>query len=197
MLARLLALAVTLWLAASAGCSASQTSWSGPGSETFRPRAVAVLPAIVGSHEGARQEAQQAMVIALTESGLFDRVVTPADVQGAVQSKGEADLLEGYLSKLETAGLSDGRTAMRLSEVLQADALVIVKVSAWEHGREERDKFGKVALTVRVVDGRRGAIVWKANDERTAHYFLFKPALGDLAADIAWQMVEDMPANER
>jgi hypothetical protein len=195
--ARLLTLALALWLGTSAGCSSLERSWSGPGSETFRPRTVAVLPAIVGSHEGARLEAQQAMVMALAESGRFDRVFTPADVQGAMQAKGEVDLLDGYLSKLETAGLSDGGTGMRLSQVLQADALVVVKVSAWEHGREERDKFGKVALTVRVVDGRRGAIVWKANDERTAHYFMFKPALGDLAADISRQMVEDMPANER
>ena len=183
-----------LMTVALAGCGGLQEMWSGPDAATFKPKTVAVLPPIVGAYEGAREEAQLAMVNALQKTGTFEKVLSAEEVNGAIGiSKANSEMLVAYLLRLETLGTSDSETAAKLSTLLQADALVIVKVNAWEYAKQEGDKFGKVGLGARVVDGKKGSIVWKGRDERRSTYLIFKPALKDLATDLSDSLVKYMP----
>lgn len=177
-----------------AGCGGLQETWSGPGAESFRPKSIAILPPIVGAYEGAREPAFEVMAKALKESGRFERVVGPEQVNSIVQSSKEVnDAVAGFLSKLETVGLSDQAVAVKLGQALQADALLVVNVNSWEYTRSEGDKLAKVALGLRLIDAGKGAIVWKGRHEKAESYWMFKPSLKDQAADLAEYMTKYMP----
>lgn len=182
------------------GCGSLQEMWTGPGADKFHPKSIAVLPPIVGAYEGAREPAYEAVAKALKESGRFERVIGPEQVNSVVQaSKETTDAMAGLLTRLETVGQPDKETVAKLGQVLQAEALLVVKVNAWEYTKSEGskksegDKIGKVALGLRLIDVKDGTIVWKGRHEQTEKYWMFKPNLKDLAAELSAYMVKFMP----
>ena len=175
------------------GCSGLQEMWEGPTAETFKPKTIAVLPSMVGGYEGAREASQQVLVSALGKTGRYESVISPDQVNGAFAAKEASDLLAAYYSKLDTTGQSDPGMAGKLGQLVQADALLIPKVNNWEYGRAEGDSFGKVGLGLRLVDASNGALVWKGRHEKVKSYMVFKPALKDIANDLAVTMVKHMP----
>ncbi len=178
----------------SVGCGGLQEVWNGPGVESFHPKTIAVLPPIVGAFEGAREPAYDAVVKALKESGRYSQVMGRERVTSAIQgSKDINEAVTGLLTKMETVGSPDKETVLKVGQSLQADALVVVKVNAWEHARVEGKKQGKVALGFRVIDAAKGAIVWKGRHEKADTYWIFKPDLEDMSADLASYMVQYMP----
>lgn len=176
-----------------AGCGGLQEIWEGPSAATFKPKTVAVLPSMVGGYEGARESSQQVLVSALSKTGRYQTVISPDQVNGTFAAKEASDLLAAYYSKLDTTGQSDPGMAGKLGQLVQADALLIPKVNNWEYGRAEGDSFGKVGFGLRLVDSSNGALVWKARHDKVKTYMVFKPALKDIAEDLAATMVKEMP----
>ncbi|MBI4401983.1 MAG: hypothetical protein HY581_10165 [Nitrospirae bacterium] len=176
------------------GCGGLQEMWTGPGGESFHPQSIAVLPPIVGAYEGARESAFEVVARGLKESGRFQRVVGPEEVNSVVHASKETnDAVTGFLTKLETVGTPDRETAAKLGQALQAEALLVVKVNAWEYARLEGDKLAKVAFGLRLIDAGKGTIIWKARHEKTESYMMFKPNLKDLGSDLSAYMVKYMP----
>lgn len=182
------------------GCGSLQEMWAGPGADKFHPKSIAVLPPIVGAYEGAREPAYEAVAMALKESDRFEKIVGPEQVNPVVQaSKETTDAMAGLLTRLETVGQPDKETVAKLGQALQAEALLVVKVNAWEYTKSEGskksegDKIGKVALGLRLIDVRDGSIIWKGRHEQTEKYWMFKPSLKDLAAELSAYMVKFMP----
>lgn len=175
------------------GCGGLQEVWEGPSAATFRPKTIAVLPAMVGAYEGSREASQAVLVQALTKSARYESVVNPEQVNAAFSTKEASDLLAAYYSKLDTTGQSDPAMAMKLGQLVQAEALLVPKINNWEYGRAEGDSFGKVGMGVRLVDASTGAIVWKGRHEKVKTYMVFKPGLTDIADDLSLYMVRYMP----
>jgi len=182
------------------GCGSLQEMWTGPGADKFHPKSIAVLPPIVGAYEGAREPTYEVVAKALKESDRFERVIGPEQVNSVVQgSKETTDAMASLLTRLETVGQSDKEIAVKLGQAFQAEALLVVKVNAWEYTKSEGskksegDKIGKVALGLRLIDVKDGSIVWKGRHEQTEKYWMFKPNLKDVAAELSAYMVKFMP----
>ncbi len=139
---------VVLWMILSgivlAGCGGLQEVWEGPVDESFHPSSIAVLPPIVGPFEGARELAHEVVTKALKKSNRYTVVIEPEQVNGTLTNSTELrDTLNGYLSALETVGLPNTEAASKLGQALKTDALLVVKVNAWEYTRSEGDKLAK------------------------------------------------------
>lgn len=177
-----------------AGCGGLQEMWSGPGAESFHPKSIAVLPPIVGQYEGAREAAAEVMLAALSSrKGGYDKIISLDRIRTEFDSKESSDTLTQFYAKLETTGQSDRELAAKLGKLLDAEALLIVKVSAWDYTRSEGDNLAKVSLGLRLVDGVQGGVVWKARQEKTKSYMFIKPNLRDVASGVAEEMVTYIP----
>lgn len=176
-----------------AGCGGLQEMWEGPSSESFKPKTIAVLPPMVGAYEGAREPSQAVLVSVLGKSGRYQMIAGQDSVNGAFANKEASDLLAAYYSKLETTGQSDKDMAVKLGQLLQADAILVPKINSWEYGRAEGDSFGKVGLGLRLIDTSTGGIVWKGRHEKVRTFMVFKPALKDIAEDLSEYMVKYLP----
>jgi hypothetical protein len=185
---------LVLMSAALSGCGGLQDTWEGPGAASFRPTSVAVLPPIIGALEGSRDLAHEVVTDALKKSKRYALVVDPELINGIlINSSATREIFAGYLSVLETSGISDPDAAMKLGQALKADALVIVRVNAWEYTRAEGDNLGRVNMGIRLVDSRHGQIVWKGKHEKKETYIFFKPNLKEIAADLSDYMVKYIP----
>lgn len=190
---KMLAGVVGLGLVVLTGCGGLQEVWEGPAAESFKPKTVAVLPPMVGAYEGAREASQAVLISVLGKTGRYQMIVGLDSVNGAFSNKEGSDLLAAYYSKLETTGQSDKDMAVKLGQLVQADAILVPKVNNWEYGRAEGDSFGKVGLGLRLIDTSTGGIVWKGRHEKVKTYMVFKPALKDIAEDLSEYMVKYLP----
>jgi hypothetical protein len=190
---RILAGILSIGLLFLTGCGGLQEIWEGPTAGTFKPKTIAVLPSMVGGYEGAREASQKVLVSALNKTKRYETVVSPDQVNAAFAAKEASDLLAAYYSKLDTTGQSDPGMAGKLGQLVKADALLIPKVNNWEYGRAEGDSFGKVGFGLRLIDASTGAAVWKARHDKVKTYMVFKPALKDIAEDLAETMIKYMP----
>jgi PBP1b-binding outer membrane lipoprotein LpoB len=184
---------LSILLLALAGCGGLQEMWEGPSAESFKPKTIAVLPPMVGAYEGAREASQAVLISVLGKSGRYQMIAGLDSVNGAFSNKEASDLLAAYYSKLETTGQSDKDMAVKIGQLVQADAILVPKVNNWEYGRAEGDSFGKVGLGLRLIDAGTGGIVWKGRHEKVKTYMVFKPALKDLAEDLSEYMVKYLP----
>jgi PBP1b-binding outer membrane lipoprotein LpoB len=175
------------------GCGGLQEMWEGPSAESFKPKTIAVLPPMVGAYEGAREASQAVLISVLGKSGRYQMIAGLDSVNGAFSNKEASDLLAAYYSKLETTGQSDKDMAVKIGQLVQAEAILVPKVNNWEYGRAEGDSFGKVGLGLRLIDASTGGIVWKGRHEKVKTYMVFKPALKDIAEDLSEYMVKYLP----
>ena len=168
--------------------------WEGPGAESFRPKSIAVLPPIIGDYEAAREPAQELMMTSLKKTNRYVRVMSPDEVNTTFQTSKEAlSALVAFYSQLETTGQSDKEAAIKLGQLLRADALLVVKVNAWEYTRSEGDNLAKVGFSLRLVEVNHGSIVWKARHQYTKGYIFFKPNLKELAQNLSDYMIKHVP----
>jgi hypothetical protein len=175
-------------------CGGLQDTWEAPGAETFRPTSIAVLPPIEGSFAGSRDGAYAAVASALKKSGRYPTAIEPEQVTGAITSSNEVrEALTRYISTFETAGVSEKESAGRLAQALKTQALVVVKVSAWEYLKMDGNKYGRVGLELRLIDAQKGTLVWKGRHEEKESYTFFKPNLNEIAEDVAQYIVKYMP----
>ncbi len=177
----------------SPACGGLIEVWEGPAIESFKPKTIAVLPPIVGPYEGARAPSQSVLATALGKSGRYQMIVGQESVNMAFSTQEGSDLLAAYYSKLETTGQSDKDMAIKVGQLVQADAVLVPKVNNWEYGRAEGDNFGKVGLGLRLIDTSNGSVVWKGRHEKIETYMVFKPALKDIAEDLSHYIVKYLP----
>jgi hypothetical protein len=176
------------------GCGGLQEAWEGPGAAGFRPTSVAVLPPVIGSLEGSRDLAHEVVTNALKKSKRYRVVIDAEQVNSLLINFSDVrEVFAGYLSVLETSGMSEKEAAIKLGKALKTDAILIVRVNAWEYTRLEGDNLARVNMGFRLVDTKHGAIIWKGRHEKREPYVFFKPDLKDLAADLAEYMVKYMP----
>ena len=168
--------------------------WEGPGAESFRPRSIAVLPPIIGDYEAAREPAQDMMITSLKKTNRYQRVLSRDEVTAIFQTSKEAlSALVAYYTQLETTGQSEKEAAIKLGQLLQAEALLLVKVNAWEYTRSEGDNLAKVGFSLRLIEVKHGSVIWKARHQYAKGYMFFKPNLGTLAQDLSDYMIKQVP----
>ncbi|WP_455370355.1 hypothetical protein [Petrachloros mirabilis] len=185
---------LVLWLAV--GCGGLQEVWEGPGAQTFRPQAIAVLPPMASQYDSAREDIQDVLSGALANVAKIERVVSPQNVTDIFQASKEAfDSLVFYFSRLEMTGQSDKESAIKLGKSLNVDSFLVVRVNAWEYARKEGDNVGRVGLSLRLIDATTGTTIWKARHERSSSYMFFRPNLKDVAKELAGEMIAYMPPN--
>ncbi|MGQ0810718.1 MAG: hypothetical protein ACT4OO_05775 [Nitrospiraceae bacterium] len=176
------------------GCGGIQETWEGPAAKSFHPRAIAILPPMASQYDGAREDVQDVLAASLAKIGKFERVVSPDQATEVFQGSKEAfDALVFYFSRLETTGHSDKDLATKLGKAMNADALLVVRINAWEYVRKEGDNLGRVGLGLRLVDASNGAVVWKARHEKARSYIFFRPNLKEIAVELSDEMIKYMP----
>ncbi len=176
------------------GCASLNFSQTSPEAKDFHPRKLAVLPATVGAYEAGRDAVDMVASSRLAKTGWLAQVTDALTVKGRMISEPELsnDVTE-YIQKMNTAGVSDAALAGKLKTGLDADALFLTYVTAWEYGRMEGSKVAKVGIGVRLVDANTGAIVWKANHERVEKYWVSKPALDKILERLMDELLKEMP----
>ena len=168
--------------------------WEGPRANTFHPRSLAVLPPIVGDLDGASEPAHEVIITSLRRENLYESIVGAEQVNAILREDKEAiSQLISYYNQLETTGRSDHETAKRLGEILQVEALLVVKVTAWEYARTEGDNLAKVVFSYRVVDVSSGATIWRLKHRKVKTYMFFKPPLRELATELAEEIMKYAP----
>lgn len=191
-----LSTSVVLLLSLAVGCGGLQEVWEGPGAQTFRPQAIAVLPPMASQYDSAREDIQDVLSGSLANVAKIERVVSPQNVTDIFQASKEAfDSLVFYFSRLEMTGQSDKESAIKLGKALNVDSFLVVRVNAWEYARKEGDNVGRVGLSLRLIDATTGTTIWKARHERASSYMFFRPNLKDVAKELAGEMIAYMPPN--
>lgn len=176
------------------GCGGLQEMTEGPGAKSFHPKSIAILPPLTGQYESAREDVLDVLAAALGKEQRFERVVSSEQMTDTFQNQKEAfDALVTFNSKIEATGQPDKVAAAALGQSLNAGALLIVRVNAWEYLRKEGDNLAKIGFGLRLVDPATGSIVWKARHEKTKSYMFFKPDLKDVATDLAEEMIKYLP----
>lgn len=189
----------SLWLAIMtlAGCGGLQEMWEGPAAKGFHPKSIAILQ-LAGPYDAAREDVEEVLAAALMRSNKFERVVPPEEVTDIFQATKDAfDALVVYFTKMETTGQSDKQAAVKIGQALKADALLVVKVNAWEYTRQDGDNIAKVGLGLRLVDAATGAIVWKARHQVVKSYIFFRPNMKEVAMELGQEMIRFMPPERR
>lgn len=181
-----------------AGCGGLNFSQVSPEAKDFSPSTIAVLPATVGEFESSRSVIDDLASRKLLETGLFEEVRDSATIKTQVSASAEtASLMEGYIQRLNTLGISDAAVSAKLKETLRADAFFLTYVTSWGYGRQGGDKIARVGLGIRLINPSSGSIIWKANHELVEDYWMIKPDLGKLADKLLSQMFKELPLEKR
>ena len=176
------------------GCANVNFSMLGPGAKDFHPKTIAVLPPTVGEREAARGMVDAIVSKGLAKRGWFENVVDAATINAQVENSPDvASDLTAYIERINTLGVSDPTLAAKLRDTLKADALFLTYVTAWDYGRVEGSKVGRVGLGVKLVDASTGTVIWKANHDKVEDYWFFKPKLGKMAEELLDMLLKEMP----
>ena len=176
------------------GCGGLQETWEGPGASAFRPGSIAVLPPIIGALEGSREIAHDVVTATLKKTKRYSEVMDPEQVNDfLINSKDARETFAKLLSTLESTGLSEQEAAVKLGKALKVDSLLVVRVNSWEYRRSEGENAARVGLSMRLIDTKHGAIIWKGRHEKTKTYMFFKPSLKEMATDLSEYMVQYIP----
>lgn len=176
------------------GCGGLQETWEGPGASAFRPGSIAVLPPIIGALEGSREIAHEVVTATLKKAKRYSEVMDPEQVNDFLINSNDArETFAKLLSTLESTGLSEQEAAVKLGKALKVDSLLVVRVNSWEYRRSEGENAARVGLSMRLIDTKHGAIVWKGRHEKSKTYMFFKSSLKDMAMDLSEYMVKYIP----
>ena len=176
------------------GCGGLQETWEGPGASAFRPGSIAVLPPIIGALEGSREIAHEVVTATLKKAKRYSEVMDPEQVNDFLINSNDArETFAKLLSTLESTGLSEQEAAVKLGKALKVDSLLVVRVNSWEYRRSEGENAARVGLSMRLIDTKHGAIIWKGRHEKSKTYMFFKPSLKDMAMDLSEYMVKYIP----
>ena len=177
-----------------ASCASINFSQLGPEAKDFHPKTIAVLPATVGEHEPARDIVDTIVSQSFVKTGWYDNIADAVTIKTQLTNSPElAKNIGNYIQQLNTLGVSDPALTTKLREALQTDALFLVYVTSWGHGRLEGNKVARVGLGVRLIDASKGTVMWKANHELIEEYWVIKPTLDKMAEELMALLLKEMP----
>ena len=186
-LAILLALAIC-------GCSSLLYSRTAPEARDFHPQRIGVLPVDAGPYEEARGILDDLIAAELVKRKWFQSVIAGDAVRRGFESGDELKKAAfDYLAKLKALSFSDPELSRRTGDLMQVDALLIVRIDFWQYTTDGKDKFAKVGMGMDLVDVKSGLIVWKASHHILEDYWLVKPELPGVAKKLTALMIGEMP----
>ena len=145
------------------GCVALQFSEVSPRFSEFHPKSVAILPYTnTMGLENANEATNNYMATSLQKSKLFERIVDPGQVRGAMGSNDELlNAITNFRTKWVATGMSDKNLAGFICKTLNADSIVFGEITQWGEQSSGLQKFYRAGMTLRWVD-QSGEILWKA-----------------------------------
>lgn len=175
-------------------CAGINYSHVSPEAHDFHPQTIAVLPVIVGNYQSATGVADNAVSQALVNTGLFTDLIDALSLKEQLSASRDlsTDMIE-YVQKLNTLGISDKELAQKIADALNVDALFLTYVTSWGYGRLEGNKVGRAGLGVKLICGKSGLIMWKANHEKIESYWFIKPDLAQLSEEVLESLLAEMP----
>lgn len=176
------------------GCGGLRYSQVAPEAKDFRPRSIAVLPAEATTFPEAKGAIDGLFAEILGEQKHFDRVIGGGAFARRLERDAELrQTAAEYLAKLDKVNFSDPALSARIGELIEAEALLLVRVDYWNHTTEKDTKVGKVSLSITMVEAQTGIIVWAAHHQRSSDYVILKPDLRDVARNLIREMIGYMP----
>ncbi len=162
--------------------------------EDFRPGTIALLSVDVGPHRDADGVIEKIVAGELDRTGRFARILMPGDVWNLTDDEASRAILEEYLSKREIVNYSDPDLSLRLSEICDVEAFLLVSLTFWAYTLNVKEKeIAKVGLEMELVEASTGRSVWTAHHFVERRYRIFKPELSDLGSSVARRLVQEMP----
>ena len=190
---RFACLAILLALALS-GCGSLLYSQTAPEAKDFHPQSIGVLPVDTGPFEEARDVVDDIIAAELVKRKWFQSVIAGDAVRRGFESGDELKkAASDYLAKLKALSFSDPELSRRTGDLMQVDALLIVRIDFWQYTTDGKDKFAKVGMGMDLVDVKSGMIVWKASHHILEDYWLVKPELPGVAKKLTALMIGEMP----
>ena len=175
-------------------CGGLRYSQVSPEAKDFHPRRIAVLPAKATTFPEAKDVIDRLFAEVLSERGWFSSVVGGETFGRRLET--DAELRQAaaeYLEKLDKVSFSDPALSSRIGVLIDAEALLLVRVDYWNYAMEKDKKVGKVSLSITMIEAKTGKTVWTAVHHRISDYVIIKPDLPDVARDLIREMIEYMP----
>ena len=175
-------------------CGGLRYSQVSPEAKDFHPRRIAVLPAKATTFPEAKDVIDRLFAEVLNERGWFSSVVGGETFGRRLET--DAELRQAaaeYLEKLDKVSFSDPALSSRIGVLIDAEALLLVRVDYWNYAMEKDKKVGKVSLSITMIEAKTGKTVWTAVHHRISDYVIIKPDLPDVARDLIREMIEYMP----
>jgi hypothetical protein len=176
------------------GCGGLRYSEVSPEAKDFHPRRIAVLPAEATTFPEAKGVIDRLFAEVLNERGWFASVVGGETFGRRLENDPELrQKAAEYLAKLEKVSFSDPALSGRIGVLIDAEALLLVRVDYWNYATENDKKVGKVSLNITMIEAKTGKTVWTALHQRISDYVIIKPDLPNVARDLIREMIGYMP----
>jgi hypothetical protein len=175
-------------------CGGLRYSEASPDAKDFHPRRIAVLPAEATAFPEAKGAIDRLVAELLIERRWFSSVVGGETFGHRLEA--DAELRQAtteYVAKLNKVSFSDPALSSRIGVLIDAEALLLVRVDYWNYTTEKDTKIGKVGLSITLIEAKTGKTVWTAIHHRISDYMIIKPDLPDVARDLIREMIGYMP----
>ncbi len=177
-----------------AACGEIRFSQVTPGTETFHPDTICVLPVETDAFPDAKGVVGPLIADAVGKKGYFSGVVSPKDTRKLMENDDKlAKAMSDYLEKLKKVSFSDSDISKYIGKRCDTDAILVVEVDFWNYTTRGEDKLAKVGFSMELIEAQTGKIMWRAKHYDTEGYKWFKPDLADLANKVADKMISRMP----
>lgn len=175
-------------------CATLRFSQIDPAAKDFHPRSIAVFDADIGHYAEAKGVVEKEVAAALAGKKWFAAVIDNESLNNQIRDDEELrGAMKEYLSKLKTLNFSDPYLSRKISELVKADAFLMVSVDIWHYTVEQDKKVAKVSMGMRLYEGSTGHLMWRAGHHRAERYVLIKPELAAVAKKVASDMFAHMP----
>lgn len=175
-------------------CGGLRYSEVSPEAKDFHPRRIAVLPAEATTFPEAKGVIDRLFAEVLNKRGWFSSVVGGETFGRRMETDAELrQAVAEYLAKLDKVSFSDPALSGRIGVLIDAEALLLVRVDYWNYATENDKKVGKVSLSITMIEAKTGKTVWTALHHRISDYLIIKPDLPDVARDLIREMIGYMP----
>jgi hypothetical protein len=160
----LLVTVCALWLG---GCAPKiQFSEVSPRIAEFNPRTVVLLPFTnsIGM-ESANDATNNKMIGAISQAGMFDRIIEPSQVKVLmVSNPGVIDVITRFRTTWIATGICDPTISAWIGKAFNADSVAFGEVTAWSEQNDGRYFYYNAGMAFRWVDARTGVVLWKASE---------------------------------